>query len=503
MRRNRPIALASIWLLCVCTLCVAGQTPERGAGVRQQEARVGEKRLALVIGNGAYQYTASLANPVNDAADISSALKELGFEVIFGANQTLPQMRRLMREFGTKLRQNGGVGLFYYAGHGIQAGGRNFIIPVEADIASEVETEDVALDVNSVLQQMDAANNGFNIVILDACRNNPFARSWNRDIASGGLAQINAPNGTLIEYATCPNCVASDGRGRNGLYTEVLLNHIKRADVDLMRMFQNVRAEVKKRSNGTQVPWESNSTTGDFYFFSTQTNKASSSSSAANPAPTSGAAPYVTPSNLDAPQYFAISQAYINRGDLDRALVEINKALEISPAYGQAYVLRAGIYHLKNQHDKVIADCGKAIELKVDNEFPYVVRGSSYNVIGKHELAFADFSKAIQINPQSGLAYIGRGTYHANKKMYERAISDYTQGMKLGSVDAQNYYNRGTVYAHTNDYNRAVEDFSKAIELNPRLGVAYLNRATIYEKMGHAERAAADKKKYLEIMGIP
>lgn len=255
-RMSRSRRLAGLSLICLIALCAAArQSPAqtgRGSGIRQsaREAEAPEKRLALVVGNGAYQNAGPLNNPANDAADMAATLRALGFEVFYGVNQSLPQMRKLVREFGAKLRQGRGVGLFYYAGHGVQVGGRNFLIPVEADIGSEVETEDVALDVNSVLRHMDAAGNNLNIVILDACRNNPFARSWNRDLSSGGLAQISAPSGMLIAYATCPGCVASDGAGRNGLYTAALLTQMKRPNVDLLRMFQNVRADVKQKSLG-------------------------------------------------------------------------------------------------------------------------------------------------------------------------------------------------------------------------------------------------------------
>lgn len=138
----------------------------------------GEKRIALVIGNGGYKFVSPLGNPTNDAGDMAATLRFLGFEVITGTDTNLVQMRRLIREFGEKLEAAKGVGLFFYAGHGVEVRGRNFLVPVDADIGREVETEDYAIDLNTVLRQMDAANNGFNIVILDACRNNPFARGW-------------------------------------------------------------------------------------------------------------------------------------------------------------------------------------------------------------------------------------------------------------------------------------------------------------------------------------
>lgn len=233
------------------------------------------KRLALVIGNGAYQYTAKLENPVNDATDIAAILKDLGFEVIFGSNQTKSEMQALIRRFGNRLADTKAVGLFFYAGHGISQDGVNYLIPVDADIQSEDEIGDSSVSINFMLGKMEAANNDFNMVILDACRNNPFSRKWRnyRDIGNkGGLTRIDAPTGTLIAYATKPGEVASDGSGeRNGLYTSALLKQMRVKNVELIKMLQLVRADVINRSKGKQVPYDESSVVGDFYFAGTET----------------------------------------------------------------------------------------------------------------------------------------------------------------------------------------------------------------------------------------
>jgi len=205
------------------------QTQPNGASVR---------RLALVIGNGAYTNAPPLKNPPNDARDMAATLKTLDFEVTSGINVNQRDMKLLIREFGQKLKA-GGSGLFYYAGHGVQSKGHNYLIPVEADIQSEIEAEDAGVDVSLVLGFMDDAQNGFNIVILDACRNNPFARSFRS--ASNGLAQVDAPTGTLIAYATAPGRVASDGTGQNGLYTSELLKQMRVPGLSATEMFMHVR----------------------------------------------------------------------------------------------------------------------------------------------------------------------------------------------------------------------------------------------------------------------
>lgn len=223
---------------------------------------VQERRTALVIGNGAYK-SSPLVNPVNDATDIASALKKLGFSVQLKINANQKSMENAIRSFGKDLR-SGGVGLFYFAGHGIQVNGRNYLIPIGADIESEADVKYESVDAGRVLSQMYEAQNGLNIIILDACRDNPFARSFRS--SEKGLAKMDAPTGSILAYSTAPGSVAADGTGRNGLYTSMLLKHMKEPNLPIERVFKEVRIEVMNESSGRQVPWESSSLTGDFYF---------------------------------------------------------------------------------------------------------------------------------------------------------------------------------------------------------------------------------------------
>ncbi len=226
-----------------------------------------QKRLALIIGNGNYSASV-LANPENDAREMKSVMEQYGFDVLKYENLNQSQMKRAMDEFGEKLK-NYDVGLFFYAGHGIQAKGYNYLIPVDADLRSEEQVEYDCVQADRILGLMEASGTTVNIMILDACRNNPFERSWTRAANGRGLAYMNAPSGTLIAYATAPGSTASDGSGRNGLYTSAILESIKIPDITILQMFQNVRGIVSQKSNKQQVPWESTSLTGDFYFFRT------------------------------------------------------------------------------------------------------------------------------------------------------------------------------------------------------------------------------------------
>lgn len=242
-------------LLCAQAAAQAGQdgsAPAAGA----------EPRLALVIGNAAYQGS-PLKNPINDAEDIAKALRNLGFKVTLKTNASQLAMKQALREFGQELKR-GGVGLFYYAGHGIQSRGHNFLIPVGANISAEAELEDQSVDANLVLSFMEEAENRVNIVILDACRNNPFAKKFRS--MSRGLAQMDASKGSFLAFATAPGSVASDGAGRNGLYTERLLRSLNQGDSDIDKVFRRVAAEVSTITKGQQVPWVASSLTGDFSF---------------------------------------------------------------------------------------------------------------------------------------------------------------------------------------------------------------------------------------------
>lgn len=220
--------------------------------------------MALVIGASAYR-DAPLLNPVNDARDMTVALKEVGFEIIPGENLTQAQMKRAIAEFGQRIRR-GGVGLFYFAGHGAQVKGVNYLIPVGAEIEKELDIEVEAVELDRVLNEMREARNRLNIVILDACRNNPFARGL-RSIR-GGLAGVSAPRGVLIAYATEPGNTASDGGRRNGLYTQELLAAMRAPGLKIEDVFKTVRMRVLEKSNGAQTPWEHSSLVGDFYFVS-------------------------------------------------------------------------------------------------------------------------------------------------------------------------------------------------------------------------------------------
>ncbi len=222
-----------------------------------------ERRVALVIGNSAYTFGA-LANPKNDAELMAKTLTAVGFEVTRLIDADQKSMKRAMIEFGRTLRGSDSVGLFYYAGHGVQVDGENYLIPIGAEIKDEREVAVEAVAVGELLKTMERAAARINIAILDACRNNPFA-SASRS-GSRGLARVDAAAGTIVAYATAPGDVAADGSGGNSPYAAALASAIGEGGVPIEDVFKRTRRSVLASTGNKQTPWESSSLTGDFYF---------------------------------------------------------------------------------------------------------------------------------------------------------------------------------------------------------------------------------------------
>jgi hypothetical protein len=242
------------------------------AGVHSQvpDSLQSKRRVALLIGNGNY-LNGTLANPENDARAMAGVLKKIGFEVFEYENLTRVQMDNAIEEFGLGLRKND-VALFFYAGHGMQSKGYNYLIPVDATLKSEALVDYQCVRADKMLALIEESQTRVNIILLDACRNNPFERSWTRAASGKGLATMDAPTGTLIGYATAPGSTASDGSGNNGLYTSALLESIAIPGISISDVFYNVTRIVTEKSHNEQRPWTSSSLTAAFYFSNEKTS---------------------------------------------------------------------------------------------------------------------------------------------------------------------------------------------------------------------------------------
>lgn len=229
-----------------------------------------QDRLALVVGNASYQSVSTLKNATSDAILVAQSLEASGFTVTLVTDADQTAMTRAVAQFGRALRQAGpeATGLFYYAGHGVQSFGRNYLLPVDTELSDPADLDFVALEAQSVLRQMDSANNRTNIVILDACRNNPFDDI--PDFGESGLAEMKAPTGTFLAYATEPNAVALDGSGDNSPFSAALAREMSVPGRTIEDVFREVRIDVINQTNKAQTPWDTSSLTVEFSFVETE-----------------------------------------------------------------------------------------------------------------------------------------------------------------------------------------------------------------------------------------
>lgn len=224
------------------------------------------KRIALVIGNSNYLHGGKLFNPLNDAKSMKDVLEKLGFNVLEYEDCDQETMKRAIDNFGEKIKHCD-VGLFYYSGHGVQVNGNNYLIPVDARLAQETDVEFDCVRADRVLSNMETAAVKTNILILDACRDNPFERSWHKGVHGRGLAFMDTPSGSIIAYATYPGKTASDGiQGSNGVYTAELLSNLETPNITIEEIFKKTRAAVLEKTGSKQNPQESTSLVGNFYF---------------------------------------------------------------------------------------------------------------------------------------------------------------------------------------------------------------------------------------------
>jgi peptidoglycan hydrolase-like protein with peptidoglycan-binding domain len=225
------------------------------------------QRVALVVGAGAYRHVPPLPNAANDASDMAASLRGLGFDVDLVLDPDRTALERAVERFGLATR-GAEAALFFYAGHAIEVGGRNWLIPVTAELRTPQQLRFQALEVEAVTEQTQAAAR-FSMIILDACRDNPFRRLWpaaSRSTAGRGLARVSPATGTLVVFSTAPGAVAADGQGRNSPFTAALLRHMPTLGMEVRPMLAEVRRSVREATGGAQVPWEESSLEGAFYF---------------------------------------------------------------------------------------------------------------------------------------------------------------------------------------------------------------------------------------------
>lgn len=263
MKTNRPL------LFLMLSALLFARIFSGDAGAADRGFTVKTERYALLIGNGDYKEQAALQNPVNDVRDMANALQSMGFHVVKKENAKQREMEDAIQNMGERLRKGGEgtVGLFYFAGHGVQSDNQNYLIPIGAKIAKETDIKYMAVNANWVLESMSQNSESLNIVILDACRSKyPFTRKFRS--RTQGLAPMTSDlmTGALVAFSTSPGNVSSDGDGRNGVFTKYLLKHIKTPGLEIEDILKLVRIDVAKETGKQQIPWAHSSLLGEFYF---------------------------------------------------------------------------------------------------------------------------------------------------------------------------------------------------------------------------------------------
>lgn len=422
------------------------------------------RRVALVIGNAAYSF-APLQNPVNDAQDISTELTNAGFTVQTTVNASLGQLEQAVETFILGLKPDD-TALFYYSGHGMQIDGENYIVPIGFAAHDEIDAKYSSFAVSRILDRMINRRVRLSMLILDACRDNPFqlTRSNLR-----GWAPINGAAGTFIAFATAPGSTASDNTAsRNGLFTTYVIQGMRTPDLGLDELFRNVREQVYKDSQGKQLPWTSSSVLGHFAFHAGPT-----------PAPTAAA--------IQAPA-----------GPVN-VVAEMSRSIQANNRTPAVFKVRATAYLTLGQVQAAKDDFTQAIALNDQYPEAYRGRGQAFLLLGDFAPAIADFSKAIQLNPSDYIALYYRSLAYTLTGENDQALADATAAIRLKPEFSEAYLSRSCTYYGMGRFSEATADSERALKLKPSARLAYVVRGQSRSAMGDASGAASDYQRAIEL----
>ena len=446
-----------------------------------------EKRLALVIGNANYD-KGELKNPVNDALLIVNTLKQLDFDVILDTNLADKRsFKETIREFGNR-RPNYDVAFVYYAGHGIQVGSENYLLPTKEIFESEIDVEDYGVSVQDIMRYLTGMSDQVNVLILDACRDNPFEGNWNktRSLKGGGLAKIPPPTGSLIAFSTDAGNTAADGDGKNSVYSESLCRNMLLENISLDQVFRNVRSDVLKITNKQQRPVESSQLTGASF--------------------------YLQKSNYDKEFKFVESlfvwNPYFDEEDKTpkyyRALEELNKIIGLDNQNSRAIYWLSVVYQALNLNDEALEKINLFIEMDSTNAQGYKHRSSIYMNMGKDSLeilAMLDDSISIALDPEDIYSYYSLISNYrgGNKTKLIEGISFINRALIIHPNNGEFYRQKGNLHKELrsiyvienanldileNEYKLAIEAYDSFIECDPENGFSYMQKGDFIADIG-------------------
>ena len=419
-----------------------------------------EKRLALVIGNANYD-KGPLRNPVSDARLLAKTLDSIGFDVILSENiATRSEFIRVARDFGVK-RDDYDVALVYYAGHGVQVGGENFLLPTKEEFNSIEDVQDFGISVQNIMRYLESKKDQINILILDACRDNPFEQNWSasRSIKGQGLAKIPPPTGSLIAFSTDSGQTAPDGEGQNSVYTLSLAKNMLLEETSIDQVFRNVRSEVLAKTNGAQRPVEATQLTGETFYF--------------NP--------------VDLEQNFEQIQALLNEEKFLEALSIIQSIIDRDGSNYRALRARAKAYYGLKDYEMALSETKNVLELDSLDAISYRLKAHILRDIEDYGLALEAFNKAVALAPDSKDSYYYRALFFENQGDYTKALEDYDKAVAIDPEDLNNLFNRALLYRNNlNNYEKSLQDYLRILTLDTDQEFAkakylYNNIAIVYE----------------------
>jgi lipoprotein NlpI len=421
------------------------------------------------MGNNAYRNAPILRNAVNDAEKLGAKLEQLGFGVTRVRDAPLSEARRSIASFTASLSP-GDVGLLFYSGHGLQAGGENYIVPVDFNPATgESRLPATCVIASEARAGMEKSGSQLNVIILDACRDNPFRPG----ATVKGMALMEAGLGTCVALATGPGQTASDNPGeKNGLFSKFLVDQIGTAGQSLDTLLRRVKEEVFSASSGRQRPWTFADTIGEFYF--------------GPPVPSFAPSAQAISAVSEGKQYF-------HAGELERAAASFERALRIDPENPFTYNSLGSARASLRQWSVALGLYARAIEMKPDYGAAYFNRGSAYYNSARYELALQDFSWAVEQEPFDPRPLDLRGKTYLALRDHQNAIADSNHALELDPSDPVAFLNRGKANYRSGKYEEALRDLSACIAIHPSAD-AYDARAVLYRAMHQTTLSDADAR---------